>query len=231
MSHTLSTGDAAVARQTRALLKKAGAKIAGKKPGSSPVRRDSYDVEDSRAKIGRPLGDGSKAQAIVHREALLDVAHELYQRDCRTESPDQLQKSDLLVFRAVLHFLDFRTGRLDPSHQTIANKAGVTRNTVIAAMKRLRFHGLIEWVRRTVRIAGKGIAGPQQAQTSNAYGFDFRRKMASGTWHRFWQLLSRKLTRLGAGKPKEPPCPAEPASPALAAALAGLGAAVAGAST
>lgn len=232
MSHTLSTGDAALSRQTQALLKKAGAKLTGKKPRSSPVHRHSYDVDDSRALIGRRLGDGSVRQALAYIETLLDVAHELYLRDRRTDEPDRLRKSDLLILRTLLMagWLDYKTGRLDPAHQMIADKVGVDRKTVITAMKRFRFHGLLKWVRRTRRLAEKGIAGAPLKQTSNAYGFDWRRKMASGVWYRFKQLLDRRLARMMPKGIAEALAPAWPKDPAMAAALGRLGALVPSAS-
>jgi len=73
MSHTQSTGAAALARQTRDILKKAGAKLAGTKRGDSPVRRRSYDQDDGNAAIGRRIGDGSTAQGVVHVEVLTRI--------------------------------------------------------------------------------------------------------------------------------------------------------------
>jgi hypothetical protein len=54
---------------------------------------------------------------------------------------------------AVLHalifdFLNPRTGRLDPSYQAIAHKAGVCVRTVATALARLRELGILNWVRR-----------------------------------------------------------------------------------
>jgi hypothetical protein len=54
---------------------------------------------------------------------------------------------------AVLHtlifdFLCYRTGRLDPSYEGIAKKAGVSRASVGRALPRLRALGLLAWVRR-----------------------------------------------------------------------------------
>jgi len=232
MSHAHSIPARAFARHTRALVKKAGAKLAGKKPGSSPVHRNSFDVDDAEARIGRRLGDGSVRQAIAYIETLLETAHQLYLRDRRKEDPERLRKSDLLVLRTLLTgpWLDYKTGHLDPAHQTIADKAGVDRTTVLRALKRLSFHGLLKWVRRTRRVAEKGSAGPQRAQTSNAYGFDWRRKMESGVWHRFKELLDRRLERMAPKGSMPVPSPLVPQDPALAAALAGLGSLVASAS-
>jgi hypothetical protein len=54
---------------------------------------------------------------------------------------------------AVLHtlvfdFLNFRSGRLDPSYAAIARAADVCVRAVASALKRLRELGLLNWVRR-----------------------------------------------------------------------------------
>jgi hypothetical protein len=48
----------------------------------------------------------------------------------------------------IFDFLNHRTGRLDPSYEAIARKAGVCVRTVATALKRLRELGLLNWVRR-----------------------------------------------------------------------------------
>jgi hypothetical protein len=51
---------------------------------------------------------------------------------------------DVLLF----HFLDRKTGRLDPSYEQIARIAACGRSAVAEALQRLRKLGLINWVRR-----------------------------------------------------------------------------------
>ncbi len=55
------------------------------------------------------------------------------------------------------------TGRLDPSHQTLADAVECCEKSVRDALKALKACGLISWVQRLVR------AGWRVAQTSNAY--------------------------------------------------------------
>ena len=57
-------------------------------------------------------------------------------------------------------------GRCDPSHQTIAEDAGVSDRTVRRALRALATCGLLTWVRRLVRNAASAW---QARQTSNAY--------------------------------------------------------------
>jgi Helix-turn-helix domain len=60
-----------------------------------------------------------------------------------------LGRTGLAVLYVLLFdFLDHATGRLEPSYEAIAQKAGVCRRTVAEALKRLRELGLLHWQRR-----------------------------------------------------------------------------------
>jgi hypothetical protein len=48
----------------------------------------------------------------------------------------------------VFDFLNFATGRLDPSYVAIARKTNVCERTVATALARLRELGILNWVRR-----------------------------------------------------------------------------------
>jgi hypothetical protein len=48
----------------------------------------------------------------------------------------------------IFDFLNFTSGRLDPSYEAIARKANVCRRTVASALQTLRSYGLLNWVRR-----------------------------------------------------------------------------------
>jgi hypothetical protein len=55
----------------------------------------------------------------------------------------------LQVLHALLFdFLNYASGRLDPSYAAIARKANVCQRTVANALARLRAHGLLHWIRR-----------------------------------------------------------------------------------
>jgi DNA-binding MarR family transcriptional regulator len=58
--------------------------------------------------------------------------------------PSGLQVLHVLLF----DFLNFRTGRLDPSQKAIARQANVSPRTVSDALKRLKHLGILTWVRR-----------------------------------------------------------------------------------
>ena len=109
----------------------------------------------------------------------------------------RLRRTDLTVLKALLHHLEFATGKLFPTHETIARVAGCHVNAVKAGLNRLKAHGLLSWIRRTMRTGNEGERGPQREQTSNAYHFEHRERMSSRLWQRFSQLLTQKLRRLG----------------------------------
>ena len=50
----------------------------------------------------------------------------------------------------IFDFLNYASGRLDPSYAALARKANVCERTVATAIKRLRDLGILNWVRRCV---------------------------------------------------------------------------------
>lgn len=290
MQHT-EASDRNISHAVRGILKGAGAQLAGRQRGPDHgrdrrvPRRNSYEISDQRAQPWRKVGDGSYAQGVMHREALIDTAIEL-RRTLRVEYPRAEVRSrrrerdnmaaelaalsdrspaevpigrmaslriaigrhdewlehadgclrgiDIDVLRAVLTFIDFATGRLFPSHEAIAAEAQRHKNSVIDALKRLTRHGILAWVRRTIRTGNEGERGPQLEQTSNAYEIAPRRLMAARTWQTYWKRLCAKLRRLG-GVPAniEGPttAPREVSDPALRSALARVDALIPNAST
>lgn len=80
----------------------------------------------------------------------------------------------LRVFECLaFDFLNFKSGRLDPSYNAIAAKTGLGRSTVAEALKRLKALGVINWVRRCSPVPGGSPSsrhGIRMEQDSNAYG-------------------------------------------------------------
>ena len=66
------------------------------------------------------------------------------------------------------NLVSFKTGRLDPSLDWIMDKLKRSRDTVVRALKALRDHGFLGWLRRYEPIPNEG-RGPQVRQVSNAY--------------------------------------------------------------
>lgn len=66
------------------------------------------------------------------------------------------------------NLVNFRTGRLDPSIETLKRYLRRSRDAIVNALKNLRAHGFLDWLRRYVPTGNEG-RGPQVQQTSNAY--------------------------------------------------------------
>lgn len=77
-----------------------------------------------------------------------------------------------LVLRALMSKMDAKTGRCDPSLDTIAKASRLSRRTVVRQLEVLRSEKLVNWVRRTVKTGNERGQGPQRHQTSNAYFID-----------------------------------------------------------
>lgn len=238
MSLTYQSDAAPIARQTRQILNSATASLTGKRRGPDPhVRRDSVDVDHPDAQVWRKIEDGSKSRGLAWADALLQTAEEFDIVHKKHGSRGPLQANGIRVLKAILRrALDFATGRSEPELLTIVKWTGLSKPAVVAALARLREHGFLDWIRRSIRVGEKGQPGPQRKQTSNAYFFTFgrMRERHRSVWQRFRQLLARKLASAAArtGHPPDspPPLAALPSSP-LGAALASLGARIESASS
>lgn len=278
-----------LARATHQLVRKTGARMAGRERGTDPkVRRHSYDVEDPRAKPWVRLGDGSTGEGIAHVEALVATADQLRHEQWR-EQPQadmralraerdplaaelaaldavpgsapvgrratlrqrlraiddalerfdgRLHRIDVAILAALLRPIQFATGQLYPTLEWIAQTAGCHRNTVIKGLRRLKAHGFVRWVRRSITTANERAFAPQREQTSNAYVIEPAKRLVGRARARFLQLVTMKLRRLGRRPGLEGDPDAQPScdmptvkDPELAAILARLGTAVANAST
>ena len=183
--------------------------------------REVRELRDAMAaELATLIADG---QAPIGRPATL--RHEIERLDATiARADDRLTRIDVTVLEALLAKIDFATGALFPSYDTIAAWAVCSRNAAIEAVKRLKARGFVDWVRRSIRTNNEGEFAPQREQTSNAYYFDHRRSMAPRTWQRYMQILVAKLRRLGgvpaAVAPGTPVRPREVQYAPLRAALA-----------
>lgn len=75
----------------------------------------------------------------------------------------------LEVLELLANLVDYRTGRLEPSLDTMMRKLRRSRDAIVRGLKALRDHGFIDWLRRFVPTDNEGNKGPQVRQTSNAY--------------------------------------------------------------
>lgn len=87
----------------------------------------------------------------------------------KVSTQGRIGRMGLLVAHALIFdFLNYKSGRLDPSYHSIAEKACVSVRSVARALVRLRQAGILHWVQRC---AGRMIDGHfTLEQETNAYG-------------------------------------------------------------
>ena len=187
---------AATAAGTRQIIKSATVALTGKKARGHDreVRRDSYDLDDPRARVFAPIADGSVAGGLGWCDDLMKVAREYdAQGRCDPKAPPgsrgPLNPHALVVLEALLSKVDFATGKLDPAIAWLETVTGFARKTVVAALARLRRHGFFDWVRRSRKVEGED--GPRRKQETNAYFFDLGR-LPRRVLQRFRDLRQRR---------------------------------------
>lgn len=227
---------ASMGRQARQLVRGFAAGLSGKgeRGRDRKVRRASYDVEDRRAQVFRPIGDGTTAGALAWIDCLLKAVTEWDDVERRKNGGRPLGLAGIRVLETLLGrrgviAIDFRTGRLEPAIDTIARVAGVARTTVVRALARLRAMKILDWVRRSQAKPDAGDWGPQREQVSNAYYFT-PEALPLRVLQRLRDLVARR--RLRSKPTAAPPAPPPPPPPSaeLASALADLGAGISNAS-
>ena len=129
----------------------------------TPVRRRSYFKGRSEGRIWQAT-TRKDVQAILKAAEIYNEAglHE------KGERSGPLGSVALDVLRLFVNLIDFRTGRLEPAITTIMDRLGRSRDTIVRALKNLRAHGFIDWIRRYEPTGSEG-RGPQVQQVSNAY--------------------------------------------------------------
>ncbi|MDH4990685.1 helix-turn-helix domain-containing protein [Aquamicrobium lusatiense] len=68
----------------------------------------------------------------------------------------------------LVNVVDFETGRLEPSIDTMAHRLKRSRDAVVRGLANLRRHGFLDWIRRYEPTGNEG-RGPQVRQATNAY--------------------------------------------------------------
>jgi len=154
-------------------------------------RRNSYDIDDQRADVFRPVRDGWDWIGSV-MQAFDELLH--HQRTSKYKEPDRLQDGDRRILWSFLKLIDFKTGQLDPSYQEIADRAGCHRATAVEACKRFAKWLGLKWVRRTVKAETAGQAGPQREQISNAFYFDLP-SAPRRVWEAFKAAIKRRAIK------------------------------------
>lgn len=81
---------------------------------------------------------------------------------------DPLGSVAIEVLEYLVNVVDFKTGRLEPSIDTLMRRLKRSRDAIVRALKNLRRHGFLDWIRRYEPTGNEG-RGPQVRQVSNAY--------------------------------------------------------------
>lgn len=127
----------------------------------TPIRRESRTAGRCEGLFWRPI-TRQESRKIVLAARRYELA---------TRQPGARNGALGCVALEVLDYLgnrvDFRTGRLEPSIETMMEKLRRSRDAIVRALKALRQHGFLDWLRRYV--ATGNDHGPQVQQTSNAY--------------------------------------------------------------
>lgn len=93
----------------------------------------------------------------------------------------ELTDIDVQILEALIFcFMDWRTGRLEPTYAAIGKKTGRGRATIAASLQRLEDAKILERMRRFKRIEGAdGKAEPQVEQAPNAYRVSLPQRLAA----------------------------------------------------
>ncbi|PXW50111.1 helix-turn-helix domain-containing protein [Chelatococcus asaccharovorans] len=131
-----------------------------------PVRRNSRAVGRETG-FWRPV-TRKEVEAVILAAEKLELATKRAGRG-KGHRNGALGAVAIEILRLFQNVVDFRTGRLDPSIDYLMDRLQRSRGAIVAALKALRDHGFLDWLRRYVPTGGQGARGPQVQQTSNAY--------------------------------------------------------------
>lgn len=140
----------------------AGRQGRGGKRTGEPVRRNSRTAGRCEGVFWRRT-DRQEVRRIV----LAARRYELAERQPGSRN-GPLGGVAIEVLELLANLVNYRTGRLEPSIDTMMRYLKRSRQAVVAALRALRLHGFLDWIRRYVPTGNEG-AGPQVQQTSNAY--------------------------------------------------------------
>lgn len=148
-----------------------------------PVRRHSYRRGRCESVFWKKM-----SRQEVRRILLAAKRYELILRR-RGRRCGPLGSVAIEILEYFANLVDFRTGRLEPSIVTLMRRLKRSRDAIVRALKNLRTHGFLDWLRRYVPTGNEG-RGPQIRQASNAYRLHLpeRAKQFLGPWRLLEQL-------------------------------------------
>ena len=158
----------ALAHERRAVLRGSGQGTFGlvmpppPKRCPAPVRRHSHFKGRTEGRIWRPTNRQEVREIVLAARRFELAGKQKGQRN------GPLGSVAIEVLELFANLVDFRTGRLEPSLDWIMGKLRRSRAAVVTALKALRTHGFLDWLRRYEPTGNEG-RGPQVQQASNAY--------------------------------------------------------------
>jgi len=144
-----------------------------------PVRRNSYYANDRRSTAlwQRLAANNRDARRLIGTRMKAAEFYNLRHKESGKKN-GPLGHVGLEVLRELYRIVDYKTGRLEPAIATICERIRRSKQAVVDALKRLKQHGFLDWVRRAEPIEAEG-AGPRIRQITNAYGFSLPRCAAN----------------------------------------------------
>jgi DNA-binding transcriptional ArsR family regulator len=115
--------------------------------------RRSYDIDDARAQVSAIYWQVSERNEHAFRffDVIRKAIWQFSDHVRRPGKPLPICANAMQVFEALIRHMDFRTGRCDPSLDTIAATCKLSRRTVVRHLDVLRRERLIDWARRTLK--------------------------------------------------------------------------------
>ena len=126
------------------------------------VRGQSFRAGKCESTIWKPISRQDTKKTVLAAKRYERINKQFGQRN------GPLGHIAIEVLELLANLVDFKTGRLEPSIDTIMRKTKRSRDAVVRALKALRQNGFLNWIRRYEE-TGTEERGPQRRQVSNAY--------------------------------------------------------------
>jgi hypothetical protein len=130
-------------------------------PPREPVRRYSRPRGRCEAVFWRRFDPKDSARFMLAAERFERIGRQKGKRS------GPLGFVALEVLRDLLRLIDYRTGRLEPSLETLQRRLKRSKDAIVRALANLRTHGFLDWLRRWEPTGA--LDGPKTKQATNAY--------------------------------------------------------------
>lgn len=130
--------------------------------------RRSHDVADPRAQVSAVYWEVSERSEDAFRffDAIRKAIWQYSDNVRKPGKPLPISANAMRVFDALIWHMDFRTGRCDPSLDTIEKTCKLSRRTVVRQLEILRREKLIDWARHSANSAARCSANCRKRQTT-----------------------------------------------------------------